>query len=94
MTLDEAWMLFNEAVLTDYDNSSNKKQKMLTVLTQMEHPVLFKPFFTLHPCRTAGLLGKLPLSENKVLSYISTIGPAVHLNLDLRYAKMLNKEKL
>lgn len=64
---------------------------MLSILTQVEHPVLFKPFFALHPCRTAELLSKMTRSQNKVLTFISTVGPFIHLNLDLDYAKAFDK---
>lgn len=62
---------------------------MLNVLTQMEHPVLFKPFLTLHPCRIADILQTLPNSQNRVLSFLSIYGPTVYLTFDLEYAKYL-----
>lgn len=86
MTLDEAWAAFNDPI---YGRNGSKYMPMTTILTQMEHPILFRPFLTLHPCRIAELLHGLPNSENKVLSYLSTIGPAVHLNFDLKYAEIL-----
>lgn len=59
---------------------------MLNILTQMEHPILFKPFLTLHPCRIAEVLQSLPHSQNKVLSFLSIYGPTVYLTFDLEYA--------
>lgn len=67
------------------------QENMLNILTQMEHPVLFKPFLTLHPCRIAEILHNLPHSQNKVLSFLSTYGPTVYLTFDLEYAKNLNQ---
>lgn len=61
---------------------------MTSILTQMEHPIEFKPFLTLHPCRTAELLDALPNSKNKVLSFLSSIGPAVNLTFDVKYADL------
>lgn len=84
MTLDEAWSSFNDPI---HGRSGSKYMQMTTILTQMEHPILFRPFLTLHPCRIAELLHLLPNSENNVLSFLSTIGPAVHLKFDLKYAK-------
>lgn len=62
------------------------QKNMLNILTQMEHPVLFKPFLTLHPCRIAEVLQSLPHSQNKVLSFLSIYGPTVYLTFDLEYA--------
>lgn len=67
-------------------SSSPMRENMLDILTQMEHPVLFKPFFTLHPCRIAELLNSIPHSQNKVLSFLSTYGPTIYLTFDLEYA--------
>lgn len=66
---------------------------MLNILTQMEHPMLFKPFLTLHPCRIAEVLQTIPNSQNKVLSFLSIYGPTVYLTFDLNYAKYINENK-
>lgn len=55
------------------------------ILTQMEHPLLFRPFLALHPCKTMDLLAKSPKSTNKVLTFISLYGPFIFLDLDLEY---------
>lgn len=86
MTLDEGWAAFNDPI---YGRSGSKHMQMTAILTQMEHPILFRPFLTLHPCRIADLLKCLPNSDNKVLSFLSTFGPAVHLNFDVKYAEIL-----
>lgn len=86
MTLDEAWTAFNDPI---HGRNCSEHMQMTTILTQMEHPILFRPFLTLHPCRIAELLQCLPNSVNKVLSFLSTIGPAVHLKFDLKYAEIL-----
>lgn len=83
MTLDEAWLVFSDPI---HGRNGNMHMEMLSILTQMEHPILFRPFLTLHPCRIAELLHGLPNSENKVLSFLSTIGPAIHLKFNLEYA--------
>lgn len=88
LTLDEAWTIFNDL---GPKHSNSIQQNMLNVLTQMEHPVLFKPFLTLHPCRIAEVLQTLPNSQNKVLSFLSIYGPTVYLTLDLEYAKNLKQ---
>lgn len=78
LTLNEAWLLFSMETVTP----------MHGVITQMDHPVLFRPFHTLHPCRTGELLGALSQSRNRVLSVLSSLGPAIHLNMDLRYGQL------
>lgn len=91
LTLDEAWAAFNDPI---YGRNGSKHMPMTTILTQMEHPILFRPFLTLHPCRIAELLQCLPNSANKVLTFLSTIGPAVHLKFDLKYAEILKWNRL
>lgn len=86
LTHDEAWRIFSDSSPRDAI-----KQNMLNILTQMEHPMLFRPFLTLHPCRIAEVLHALPQSQNKVLSFISTYGPSIHLTLDLKYANQLQQ---
>lgn len=88
LTLDEAWKIFKDM---NPIQSCEIQQNMLHILTQMEHPILFKPFLTLHPCRIAEVLQSLPYSQNKVLSFLSIYGPTVYLTFDLEYAKNLNK---
>ncbi|XP_031619713.1 ubiquitin-like-conjugating enzyme ATG10 isoform X2 [Contarinia nasturtii] len=80
LTLDEAWKIFNDFGPL---KSNPIQQNMLNILTQMEHPILFKPFLTLHPCRIAEVLHSLPHSQNKVLSFLSSYGPTIYLTFDL-----------
>lgn len=88
LTLDEAWKIFKDM---NPMQLCNMQQNMLHILTQMEHPILFKPFLTLHPCRIAEVLQSLPYSQNKVLSFLSIYGSTVYLTFDLEYAKYLQK---
>ncbi|XP_055344041.1 ubiquitin-like-conjugating enzyme ATG10 [Paramacrobiotus metropolitanus] len=56
-------------------------------LSQIEHPVLHRPFFALHPCRTAELIGNMKtFSKNWLISWISSVGPAVGLQLPVAFA--------
>lgn len=87
LSLDEAWKIFNDLNPTE---SEAIQQNMLKILTQMEHPILFRPFLTLHPCRIAEVLQSLPHSQNKVLSFLSIYGSTVYLTFDLKYAQFLN----
>lgn len=90
LTLDDAWELFKDHEPNQQSDAKNQLN-MLNILTQMEHPVLFKPFLTLHPCRIAEVLTQLPNSKNRVLSFLSIYGPSVFLTLDLDYAKHFNQ---
>lgn len=85
LTLDDAWVLFKDHISNQPLHSN--ELNMLNVLTQMEHPILFKPFLTLHPCRIAEVLSQLPNCRNKVLSFLSIYGPSAFLTLELDYAK-------
>ncbi|KAJ9591104.1 hypothetical protein L9F63_002385, partial [Diploptera punctata] len=59
-----------------------------TVLTQQEHPILRRPFYTLHPCRTAEFLESLKeKSSNILITWLSTFGPVVGLLLDFQYGR-------
>ncbi|KAF5277744.1 hypothetical protein FQR65_LT03724 [Abscondita terminalis] len=77
LTIEECWEKF-------YFSSDDK----YNTLTQMEHPVLMKPFITLHPCKTAELIGTLRNSKNVVVSWLSTVGPVVGLNMSSDYARL------
>ncbi|EDW89248.1 ubiquitin-like-conjugating enzyme ATG10 [Drosophila yakuba] len=64
----------------------SKASDLHQILTQMDHPVLFRPFMALHPCRTADVLKQFGKpSGNQVLSFISLYGPHVQLHLQNAY---------
>lgn len=87
LTITEAWQMFNRHYISD-TNSDSSIQHFGRILTEMDHPILFKPFLTLHPCRTNELLAAMPDSTNKVITFLSCVGPAVNLRLDLRYGQV------
>lgn len=58
-----------------------------SALTQLEHPLYFRPYFAIHPCKTATFLSKVEDSKNKLLTFISMLGPLICLDLDLMYGK-------
>lgn len=80
LTIEECWKQFN---LANFDYKYH-------TLTQMEHPVLMKPFITLHPCKTSELMQLFANSKNVVVSWLSTVGPVVGLNISSHYAKLTN----
>lgn len=78
VSLEECWKMAGFAERSAYG-----------VLTQMDHPVLQRPFLTLHPCRTAELMGSsFGDSKNAVVSWLSVVGPFVGLTLMADYAKL------
>lgn len=86
LTITEAWHIFNRHYMSKTTTDTGI-QHFGSILTEMDHPILFKPFLTLHPCRTTELLAALPDSTNKVITFLSSVGPAVNLRLDLRYGQ-------
>ncbi|EFA10325.2 ubiquitin-like-conjugating enzyme ATG10 isoform X2 [Tribolium castaneum] len=65
---------------SDYD--------ILSTLTQLDHPVLCRPFLTLHPCRTRDVLDTFQnKSKNPVISWLSVISPFLDLRLEEEYIK-------
>ncbi|XP_053699255.1 ubiquitin-like-conjugating enzyme ATG10 [Sabethes cyaneus] len=81
LTLEEAWKGFLEF-------SGESREQLRQTLTQMEHPVLFKPFLALHPCQTAQVLDNVSGSGNLIVAFVSSYGPCVSLNLDIRYGRL------
>lgn len=68
------------------------RSDLYQMLTQMEHPVLFRPFMTLHPCRTCEILSQFgKQSTNLILTFISIYGPYVKLELSNSYG-LINEE--
>lgn len=81
LSLEECWELLN----------IHQDENRLSILTQMDHPVLQRPFFGLHPCKTPEILSStFDNSKNIVVSWLSTVGPNVKLELDLIYATLTN----
>lgn len=58
-------------------------------ITQIDHPVLARPFFELHPCRTEQLMALTQTDKHRYLvSWLSSLGRDVGLSLDIRYAML------
>ncbi|KAH8254346.1 hypothetical protein KR032_009648 [Drosophila birchii] len=77
LDLDATWQCFMP---------ESKASDLYQILTQMDHPVLFRPFMALHPCRTAEVLKQFGKpSNNQVLTFISLYGPQVQLHLQNAY---------
>ncbi|OWR41827.1 ubiquitin-like-conjugating enzyme ATG10 [Danaus plexippus] len=62
------------------------KENFYSVVSQQEHPVLYKPYFIVHPCRTAVILQEFKSkSRNIILTFLGLIIPLVQLNLPLEF---------
>lgn len=87
LSLEDMW----RRVHTNFQHSLHEDK--WSVLTQQEHPVLRRPFYLLHPCRTGQILGCFQgKSPNIVITWLSTVGPVVGLALDPRYGESTSTE--
>ncbi|XP_072716785.1 ubiquitin-like-conjugating enzyme ATG10 [Ciconia boyciana] len=89
LTLDEIW----KSVHASYQ--ARLLEGPWDTITQQEHPLLGQPFFVLHPCRTNEFMSSILTGSQKqnrhtnyIISWLSTVGPVVGLNLPLSYAKL------
>lgn len=76
------------------------------LVTQQEHPLLARPFYHIHPCHTAQVMANTPVfgsgsrhinartsPSNYLLTWLSTFGPIVGLDVSLEYVKMVATTK-
>lgn len=83
LSLDELWNAVNPCF------KEQVAQNKWYTLTQQEHPYLFKPFFYFHPCHTEAFLNDFGNPKcNVLITWLSSIGQVIWLNLDLSYGKM------
>ncbi|XP_063962395.1 ubiquitin-like-conjugating enzyme ATG10 isoform X1 [Lytechinus pictus] len=84
LTLDEVW----GQVPGSYQE--RLRHQRWTFITQQEHPLLGRPFFQLHPCRTADLMKSVVPHHkgNYVVTWLSSVGPVVGLELPLAFADL------
>uniref|UniRef100_A0A182WFL4 Ubiquitin-like-conjugating enzyme ATG10 n=1 Tax=Anopheles minimus TaxID=112268 RepID=A0A182WFL4_9DIPT len=70
--IEEAWNILriSETVLS---------KEMYQAITMVHHPILFRPYLNLHPCKTSELMSSLPNSINPILSFLTSYGPLVNL---------------
>lgn len=66
---------------------SESCHEMQNVITQAEHPILFKPFFMVHPCMVNKILDGFPRSKNFILTFLTLFGPSVQLHMSPDYDK-------
>ncbi|XP_058128184.1 ubiquitin-like-conjugating enzyme ATG10 [Anopheles ziemanni] len=73
MNMEDTW----DALELSKEASSSKQYETLTMV---EHPLLFRPFLCLHPCKTNDILSSLK-SGNPIITFLSTYGRFVNLNV-------------
>ncbi|KAK3091635.1 hypothetical protein FSP39_021407 [Pinctada imbricata] len=82
LSLEDVWK-----IVPDFYRERLEHERW-TFLTQQEHPILHRPFYQLHPCRTADLMENIPQCQDRskyLTSWLSAVGPVVGLNLPLAY---------
>lgn len=87
LTLEELW----ETVPALYQ--ARLANERWATLTQAQHPLLGFPFYQLHPCHTADLMSSLrgKCGSNYIMSWLSAVGPLVHVHLSVDYVKASEK---
>lgn len=76
---------FSIVLITNYDFSGDHSE-LYSTLTQQEHPILHKPFYTVHPCRTHELLVFNNPNFNPIVAILSIVGPKINLPIKIDYA--------
>ncbi|OWA52243.1 hypothetical protein BV898_16701 [Hypsibius exemplaris] len=65
---------------------ASERELVWETLSQIEHPILHCPIYALHPCQTAAFIRKIrSFSKSWLLSWLSSVGPAVGLELSPQY---------
>ncbi len=97
--------LLNYQEIYDYFNLSLKSSERglnvsdELVLTQQEHPILFKPFYFIHPCQTSKWMQASSLASpsdthlvyNYTLKWLSFVFSAFGLDLNTKYGLRLEE---
>lgn len=52
-------------------------------LMQAEHPLLFRPFYTFHPCKIADVLSNFKETENFIVTFLTIYCPLVGLKMKI-----------
>nr|AWV66709.1 ubiquitin-like--conjugating enzyme ATG10 [Brachionus calyciflorus] len=72
------------------NNLKNEERDSDLILTQQEHPILFKPFYYMHPCKTSQWMSATKIGENDnfnfTLKWLSFVFSALRIPLDIKYA--------
>jgi ubiquitin-like-conjugating enzyme ATG10 len=60
------------------------------IVNQVEHPLLFRPFYMIHPCRTRDFMEPHLVANNDcyLISWLSIISTLLGLKLDDRFSRL------
>lgn len=75
---EKIWSIFKSKLSKECLESID----LYSALTQIDHPVHQTPIWALHPCKTPSLLENFTSSSNLVLTFLSTFGPFLGINVD------------
>lgn len=67
-------------------------QDLKNIITQAEHPILFKPFFQVHPCKVGEVLSNFKESQNFIITFLTLFGPSVRLYMSHEYEKFFTEK--
>lgn len=83
--------LVNPVEVESFHRADQKSELLGQMVSQVEHPILFRPFHMIHPCRTRDFMKQHSEinSANYLICWLSTIGTVLSLKLDLKLAKLL-----
>lgn len=85
-------------IFMDYEqikkDTSQERQMLVNLLSQQEHPILFKPFYFIHPCKTSEWMKLTELTKqvdgaNYTLKWLSFIFFALNIEFDVRFGKKI-----
>lgn len=70
-----------DGTVAELDEISENGLSDMTI-SQIEHPVYFRPFFQVHPCRTKEFM-KCHNISNYLLAWLTTVGNLIGLKVEL-----------
>ncbi|XP_053662218.1 ubiquitin-like-conjugating enzyme ATG10 [Anopheles marshallii] len=73
--IEEAWNILQISEVVP-------SNEMYQAITMVHHPILYRPYLNLHPCKTSEMMNSLPGSMNPILSFLTSYGPFVNLEQD------------
>lgn len=81
---DGSLLVLDDTSLYNFTNKQNDVSGEF--VNQVEHPILFRPFYMIHPCRTKDFM-KPHNSSNYLICWLSTIGTVINLRLNLKLSE-------
>ena len=91
-----------KSIFMDYEQINHEhlesRIQLVNLLSQEEHPLLFKPFYFLHPCKTADWMyateiettndrsGSVKKTSNYTLKWLSFVFFALDIDFDFKFA--------